>query len=185
MVTEAAVGRDVTAAAIPQRLITPMAVRSQASAPVYVHPGHVAVAGPPPHGASAFTTILGSCVAVCLHDPVTEIGGLNHFLLPVPTDDTEPSPRYAPTAIETLIQRLLAEGARKERLVAQLFGGASVLRAFTNDVNHLGRRNVTAALELLAAHRIRVKGSDTGGTHGRKLTFVPRDGSTTVHLIGR
>jgi chemotaxis protein CheD len=27
-------------------------------------------------------TLLGSCVATCIHDPVARVGGLNHFLLP-------------------------------------------------------------------------------------------------------
>jgi chemotaxis protein CheD len=150
---------------------------------VYVHPGQVVVSGPA--GPASFSTILGSCVAVCLHDAGAEIGGLNHFLLPVPTDDAEPTPRYAGVAMEMLLQRMLAEGARPKRIVAQVFGGASVLRAFEADVNHLGRRNVTAALEILSGHRIPVKHTDVGGTRGRKVVFSPRDGSTTVHLLGR
>ena len=174
----------MSAAAASHRILTPRTPGSTAAMPpVYVHPGQVAVAGA--NGPSSFATILGSCVAVCLHDARTEVGGLNHFLLPVPTDEAEPTPRYAGVAMETLLQRMLAEGARQKRLTAQVFGGASVLRAFSADVNHLGRRNVAAALELLSAHRIPVTHSDVGGTRGRKIVFNPRDGSVTVHLLGR
>ena len=76
------------------------------------------------------TTILGSCVAVCLHDPVAGIGGLNHFLLPHSSHDAETSPRYAAPAVDSLVGAMLREGARPSRLQACIIGGARVLSAF-------------------------------------------------------
>lgn len=130
------------------------------------------------------TTILGSCVAVCLHDPGTGIGGLNHFLLPYSTRETESSPRYARPAVERLVDLMLKEGARASRLQARVFGGARVLSAFPDDPDHLGLRNAAAARELLVSLRIPVISSDVGGDRGRKLLFVPRDGTHQVHLLG-
>ena len=155
--------------------------RAIAGTQLYVHPGQVCVGA----GAESFITILGSCVAVCLHDAALGVGGLNHFLLPQPADGTEQSPRYALGAIERLIAQLAARGARKERLAAHVVGGASVLQAFSNDTNHLGKRNVTAACETLARLRIPVVSTDVGGIRGRKLVFTPRDGTRVVELIGR
>jgi chemotaxis protein CheD len=130
------------------------------------------------------TTILGSCVAVCLHDAAAGIGGLNHFLLPHGSNEAESSPRYARPALEHLMALVLAEGARASRLQARLVGGARVLSAFPDDENHLGLRNAAVARELLAARRIPIISSDIGGDRGRKLVFVPRDGSHQVHLLG-
>lgn len=148
--------------------------------PVYVHPGQVYVSGE----AGECATILGSCVAVCLHDPVTRVGGLNHFLLPFPGEDAEPSPRYAATAVEALLHRMILQGARMPRLVAHVIGGAAVLAAFSAQENHLGKRNVQAAFDLLEERAIRVTSSDVGGTRGRKVVFEPRTGWLTIHPIG-
>lgn len=148
---------------------------------VYVHPGQLYVG----RGDQRVTTILGSCVSVCLHDPVAGIGGLNHFLLPNASHEAESSPRYARPAVELLIDLMLREGARASRLQARVVGGARVLSAFPDDQNHLGLRNAAAANALLAAHRIPVIVSDIGGDRGRKLVFVPRDGAHEVHLLGR
>jgi chemotaxis protein CheD len=149
-------------------------------APVYLHPGHLYVG----RGDEGVTTILGSCIAVCLYDPVARVGGLNHFLLPDSSIETETSPRYARAAVERLVEEMLHEGARTARLEARIIGGARVLSAFPDDKNHLGLRNAAAAQELLAARRIPVVSSDVGGDRGRKLVFVPRDGTHRVQLLG-
>ena len=148
---------------------------------VYVHPGHLYVG----RGAERVTTILGSCVAVCLHDPVAGIGGLNHFLLPHPPENAEWSPRYARPALEHLMDRMLKEGARTARVQARVVGGARVLSAFPDDPNHLGLRNAAAATALLAQWRTPIVSSDIGGDRGRKLVFIPCDGTHKVQLLGR
>ena len=148
---------------------------------MYVHPGHLYVG----RGAEHVTTILGSCVAVCLHDPVAGIGGLNHFLLPQPLGNAEWSPRYARPAIAALVDGMLKEGARARRLQARVIGGARVLSNFPDDAHHLGLRNAAAATTLLSAWRIPIVSSDIGGARGRKLVFIPCDGSHKVQLLGR
>jgi chemotaxis protein CheD len=149
---------------------------------VYVHPGHVYVG----RGAERVTTILGSCVAVCLRDAVAGIGGLNHFLLPHPLDANEPwSPRYARPAMSRLMDLILKAGAHAGRLQARVIGGASVLSAFPDHPDHLGLRNAAAATALLAEWRVPIISSDVGGARGRKLVFVPCDGTHTVQLLGR
>jgi chemotaxis protein CheD len=161
--------------------VEPEAIALRDDTVVYVHPGHLYVG----RGAERVTTILGSCVAVCLHDPVAGIGGLNHFLLPHPSENAERSPRYARPAVEHLMDLVLKEGARAARLQARVIGGARVLSAFPDDENHLGLRNAAAATALLAEWGTPIISSDIGGNRGRKLVFIPCDGTHKVQLLGR
>jgi chemotaxis protein CheD len=126
------------------------------------------------------TTILGSCVAVCLWDPQAEVGGMNHFLLP---SGRPASPRFGDSAVALLIGRLLELGAHRGRLSAKVFGGACVLEAFRAGEWSLGARNVEIAREELAAAGIPVVGEDVGGDRGRKLVFHVRTGSAWVRAI--
>ncbi len=157
-------------------------VASLAALPsTYVHPGQVVVSDE----AGVITTILGSCVAVCLHETTLRFGGMNHYLLPGSSVATAPAARYGVAAIRELYDAMLRMGARPSRMRAQLFGGAAVLAAFNTDSNHLGARNVTLARTLLADLGVSVIGEDVLGERGRKLTFSPRDGVAQVQMIGR
>jgi len=126
------------------------------------------------------TTILGSCVAVCLWDAQAQVGGVNHFLLP---SGLPASPRFGDSAVALLIGRLLELGAQRGRLAAKVFGGACVLEAFRAGEWSLGARNVEIAREELAAAGIPVVGEDVGGDRGRKLVFHVRTGSAWVRAI--
>jgi chemotaxis protein CheD len=125
------------------------------------------------------TTILGSCVAVCLFDIEAQVGGVNHFLLPT---GAPPSPRFGEYAVPQLVDRVVALGAELPRLRAKLFGGACVLEALRAS-SALGTRNVEAARERLAAERIPVVAEDTGGDLGRKLIFEIQTGSAWIRAI--
>ncbi len=147
---------------------------------VYLHPGEVYASGHP----SMITTILGSCVAVCLRERGSAIGGVNHFVLAEQRAGDAPSARYAGAAIDQLIDHVIALGAVKSRLGAKLFGGANVLRAFADDINHIGAANIAAARRLLAQRNIPIHAEDVGGTRGRRLTFAVHDGSASVRRLG-
>lgn len=148
---------------------------------VYVPPGGFSVARTP----SAISTILGSCVSVCLWDPDAQVGGLNHFLLPHWSEGGGVAWRYGNAAIAGLIEALVASGARASNLSAKVFGGARVLAAFagTTDGGHLGSRNVEVAHQTLKRHAIPVVAAATGGERGRKLIFHTDDGSAWVKLL--
>jgi chemotaxis protein CheD len=120
----------------------------------------------------AVTTILGSCVAVCLWDPKVKIGGINHYLLPVYGGEGAASPRFGDISIRELLSRLLTLGCERQRLRAKLFGGACVLAAFRERKEHLGSQNIRTARELLAAEGVPVVGEAVGGYRGRKLIFA-------------
>jgi chemotaxis protein CheD len=144
---------------------------------VYLPPGQILVSTEP----LQVTTILGSCVAVCLWDPELRLGGINHFLLP--QTQGEPSPRFGETSTRVLVERVLAFGARPERLVAKVFGGASVLAGFRDGAGSLGERNAEAACAILAGCGVPVVGGDVGGRQGRKLVFDLRTGNVWVKPI--
>jgi chemotaxis protein CheD len=134
----------------------------------------------------ALVTLLGSCVAACLYDPATGLGGMNHFMLPdsrpahfSPAGDT--SARYGVHAMELLINDLLKRGARRSRLQAKVFGGGNVLRGFTSDP--IGTRNAKFVLEYLGAEAIPVLAQDLGDVHPRKVCFFPQTGRALVRHL--
>lgn len=115
------------------------------------------------------TTVLGSCVAACLHDPVTGIGGMNHFMLPDAKRETQ-SAAFGVHAMELLINKIMQLGGDRRRLQAKVFGGANVL-AFQGAQLQVGQRNVEFVLTFLADEGIAVIGKRVGGSTGVKLCF--------------
>jgi chemotaxis protein CheD len=150
-----------------------------ALASVYLHPGQLIVATEP----TVVTTILGSCVAVCLWDLTLGIGGINHYLLPAGLKTASTGLRYGNVAIEHLLEKLSRAGARHSNLRAKVFGGACVLDAMRGKANHLGDKNAEIAEKMLAEAGIPVVASDVGGGRGRKLIFHPHDGTALVKLL--
>lgn len=118
------------------------------------------------------TTILGSCVSVCLHDPVSRVGGMNHFLLPGSAGSGQTN-SHGVHAMELLINQLLRLGAKKDRLVARVFGGANMLG---NGLS-VGERNGRFAIDFLGAEGIDILGKSLGGTQARRIRFRPDIGT--------
>jgi len=119
------------------------------------------------------STILGSCVAACMRDPVAGVGGMNHFLLPGEANGSGgEAARYGVHLMELLINGLLKKGARRERLEAKIIGGAKTIAGFSN----VGEKNAEFAQQFLSDEGIRIVGSNTGGDVGRKLEYYPVSG---------
>lgn len=129
-------------------------------------------------------TVLGSCVSACIRDRISGIGGMNHFMLPDSGGDdsiVSESMRYGAYAMEILINQLLKRGARRDNLEAKLFGGGSVLRAFTT--TNVGERNVEFVQRFLAEEKISVTAADLSGIYPRKVYFFPRTGRVLVKKL--
>ncbi|MDR3406951.1 MAG: chemotaxis protein CheD [Methylovirgula sp.] len=126
-------------------------------------------------------TLLGSCVAACVRDPVARVGGMNHFLLP--GDDKAArngeAERYGVHLMELLVNGLLRRGARKDRLEAKLFGGARTIENFSD----IGQKNVAFAERFLKTENIAYIGGNCGGDSGRRLQFWPICGRARQALI--
>ena len=130
---------------------------------------------------TALMTLLGSCVAACIRDPLLKIGGMNHFLLP-DGDGSDGAPsRYGSYAMELLINDLLKRGANRGRLEAKVFGGANVLKGFT--ANPVGTRNSQFVRDYLAAEHIPIVAEDLLGIHPRKVWFFPQTGKVIVQKL--
>jgi len=143
---------------------------------VYLQPGQLYASAQP----CAVTTVLGSCVAICLWDPIASVGGMNHYLLPFFAGAGKGSPRFGNVAVAQLVERLLAVGAVRGRLQAKVFGGACVLEAFQARQGHLGEKNVAVAFKRLEELGIPVVSHDVAGRSGRKLIFHTDRGNAWV-----
>ena len=127
------------------------------------------------------STILGSCVAVCLFDKSKNIGGLNQFMLPLWNGQGLESPKYGNVAIRKLLQKLESLGCRKEDHIAKIFGGGEVIETGTHF--QIGARNIQTAEEELKALGIPIVARSTGGKNGRKLEFDTETGAVRQRLI--
>jgi chemotaxis protein CheD len=126
-------------------------------------------------------TLLGSCVAACIRDPVARVGGMNHFLLPgaEQKSDVTEAERYGVHLMELLVNGLLQRGARKERLEAKLFGGAKTLEGLSD----IGARNAAFAERFLKNEDIILVGSSLGGDNGRRVQFWPISGRARQSMM--
>lgn len=144
----------------------------------FLHPGHVLVSSIP----LSVTTILGSCVAVCLWDEQRGVGGMNHFMLPMVAGFSASSARFGNVAMEELVIRLVEAGARLPYLRARVFGGACMFKQMQAPT-HLGAKNAEVALDFLSLRGIQVVQADTGGNRGRKLIFDTDRGTVCLNTI--
>ena len=140
---------------------------------------HAVVAEPD----TVVTTVLGSCIAVCLRDSVARIGGMNHFLLGEPDPSHQVSvrdlQRYGLHAMELLINAMMQQGAARQRLRAQLYGGANVVAG----LGQIGQKNAEFARRFLATENIPLGHTDVGGTHARRVEFLPYDGKARCTAV--
>ena len=130
-------------------------------------------------------TVLGSCVAACIRDCYSGIGGMNHFMLPDGGGDAgsplNASARYGTYAMEILINQLLKLGARRCNLEAKVFGGGNVLDGLT--VANVGPRNADFVLKFLQTEKIRVVAKDLVDIYPRKVYFFPKNSKVMVKKL--
>lgn len=130
--------------------------------------------------------IVGSCLAVCMRDPETGVGGMNHFLLPEPKDSKNKKLQnpslYGSFAMEQLINEILRFGGKRERLEVKLFGGAS----FNNASNHMnGRQNITFINRFIESEGLSVTAQHLGGAIPRRIHYFPDTGKVMMRELHR
>ncbi|MBP3889188.1 MAG: chemotaxis protein CheD [Cellulosilyticum sp.] len=130
---------------------------------------------------------LGSCVGIALYDPSTKVGGLAHIMLPDSKQikNNENKAKFADTAIEVLVQAMIKEGARKNRIVAKIAGGAHMFE-FKNmdDMMRIGTRNINAVVQILNEIHIPIIAQDVGENYGRTVELHTLTGVFRVKTIG-
>jgi chemotaxis protein CheD len=144
---------------------------------IFVVQGSYAVSAKPD---DVIQTLLGSCVACCMHDPIAKVGGMNHFLLPGDTQATSNTLSYGTHAMEMLINSLMRLGARRERLQAKLFGGARMITAGKD----IGVQNGEFGKRFLERERITCTSVSLGGLQARKIRMYPTTGAVQQMFVG-
>jgi len=129
------------------------------------------------------TTLLGSCVAVCLWNRRLQAAGMNHFLLPTGPNTDGSNTRYGDVAIDILVESMVKLGCPNGSLEAKIFGGGSVVDHLSCAGVDIGERNILLAKSRLAQHRIKVVHQDVGGELGRKIHFDSVTGQVIVKKI--
>ncbi len=133
------------------------------------------------------TTVVGSCLTVCMHEPRARCGGMLQFLLPCPRSPAPPrtagldaSERYAYFALEALVDALQLRGARRANMVVKLFGAAQV----DPELAESSRETIRQVRDYLRVERMAVEGADTGLLQARKIVFHPGEGRVRLKKLG-
>lgn len=113
------------------------------------------------------STLLGSCISVCLTDDENGVFGMNHFILPG-NDKKEDNPRYGKFATNHLIEHMLNKGANIKHITAKIYGAGRVSKKYTFDI---GKNNLEFIQKYLKDMNIPIVESDVGGEFGRKIHF--------------
>lgn len=128
-------------------------------------------------------TVLGSCVSACLFDPLTSVGGMNHFMLPDGEQDGEQSTRYGINAMEVLINEIMKLGGERRRLRAKVFGAGHVL-----NIESVGmavpKRNALFVKEFLATEKIPILSQRLGGVNPLQVHFFTHAGRALIRILG-
>jgi chemotaxis protein CheD len=131
-------------------------------------------------------TVLGSCVAACIRDPLAKVGGMNHFMLPVMGREARAAQvgareaaHYGEEAMRSLIEAVLAAGGRRERLEVKLFGGGRILSQMTD----IGQSNIEFALRYVQDQGLKLIAADLGDVYPRKVYFEPQTGRVQVYKL--
>jgi chemotaxis protein CheD len=130
-------------------------------------------------------TILGSCVAVCMRDPLVGVGGMNHFLLAESESGewggVNAATRYGNHAMETLINDIIALGGLRSRFEVKIFGGGHVI----DSSMAIGQKNVEFAEQYLASEGIPIAAKHVGGVHPRRIHYFPQTGKVQMLQLRR
>lgn len=132
-------------------------------------------------------TVLGSCISACVRDPIAGVGGMNHFMLPAPTEHQTgdawggESTRYGSFAMEQLINGILKRGGQKDRLEVKLFGAGKI---YEGNID-VGARNTEWVLNYVKTERLSVVGRDLGDVYPRKIYYFTDSGRVLMKRIQR
>ncbi len=155
-------------------------VLEEGLARVTIHIGGLRVSREP----LVIDTVLGSCIAACLYDPVSGVGGMNHFMLPEGFDPDNPaSTRYGVHAMELLITEIMKLGGHRRRFQAKVFGGGHVLN-IRESLDGVPQRNIDFVRRFLNVEQIPVRNEDVGGYQARRVLFYAHTGKVFLKRLG-
>ncbi|MGE4398577.1 MAG: chemotaxis protein CheD [Campylobacterales bacterium] len=147
---------------------------------VFIHVGQIHIGFTP----TEISTVLGSCVAVCLFDKYKMVGGMNHYLLPLWNGNGLQSPKFGNVSVPRMIQSMMDIGCNPSNMEAKIFGGASINISSSEDMM-IGKRNILTAKEILDEYKIPVIAEDTGGATGRRIMMRSDTGKVFMKYAGQ
>ncbi len=145
----------------------------------YLYPGRI-FSSRTPH---IVDTILGSCIAVFLWDPILQHGSINHYMLPEGNKEPSLSFKYGNIATAELVIRMRKMGSEKKNIKAKIFGGSDI--AHSTGAFNIGQRNIILAQDMLKAENIPIISYSVGGGCGRKVIFNSASGVVLISYINR
>lgn len=142
------------------------------------------------------TTILGSCISVCLYDKINKVSGMNHFLLPINPSTSitnneytfnnsfyeSDSLRYGAYSMELMMNDIIKKGGEKKFLQAKIFGGGNII-SFSGTTETIGEKNITFILTYLRTEGIDIISKNVGGNIGRKIIYCTDTNAVFVKKI--
>ncbi len=144
----------------------------------FLEPGYIFIPAKP----AVISTVLGSCVAVCIYDKKRKVAGVNHFQLPFIREKQSATARYGNVATYALIHMMIDDGSKLKYLEAQIFGGAYDPKVSRKNI---GRENIVVARKILRKNRVRIVSEDVGGEKGRKIVFDTTANEIAVLRVDR
>ena len=131
------------------------------------------------------TYALGSCIGICLHDPLLKLGALIHIMLPVNMETNRTNTmKYADTGLRETLRQMEAMGAKRPRITAKIAGGAKMFETGAA-LGNIGQRNIESVHLNLKKEGIRLLKEDVGGSVARTLLFDVNTGLGCVRCYGR
>lgn len=131
---------------------------------------------------------LGSCIGLTMYDPINKVAGMVHVVLPDSTiTKTPPLPgKYADIAIPKILEQMVQAGAKKEKLIVKIAGGAQMFNLQQGgNILNIGVRNAIAVKAALSKEGLILSTADTGGNKGRTLKLDVSTGKVFVKVIGQ
>ncbi|MFA5455175.1 MAG: chemotaxis protein CheD [Sulfurimonas sp.] len=147
----------------------------------FIHVGQIHV----DKGSVNITTVLGSCIAVCLYDKKLGIGGMNHYLLPFWNGNGLQSLKFGNISTPKLLEAMLERGANINNIEAKIFGGAAINISCCNGAMMVGEKNILVAREILSDYKIKIVAEDVGGNNGRKIQFNLENGKVLLKYTAK
>lgn len=133
------------------------------------------------------TYALGSCIGICLYDPVVKLAAMIHIMLPVKLENSNDNVfKFADTGIPETVRKMEIFGAVRSRIVAKIAGGARMFDIPGNgSLGNIGMRNIESVKQTLRAQGIRILKEDVGANYARTLYFDCKTGNGVIKSYGR
>ena len=132
------------------------------------------------------TYALGSCLGIVVYDPVAKVGGMLHAMLPASSVNPEKAQKnpymFVDTGVPKLFQAAYAAGARKERIILKVAGGAAMQQKEADDQFQIGKRNFTMLRKLLWKNNVLIESYDVGENHSRTMSLDVATGEVTLKI---